>query len=711
MSDLFPTREAAAAEMQALAEQMAQADTAYHGDDAPLIDDAAYDALKRRYMRLYAQFPEAAPASGPHNRVGAAPAAGFGKVQHRVPMLSLDNAFDDSDVEDFVGRIRRFLKLTDDEPVDIVAEPKIDGLSFSARFENGVFAQAATRGDGQEGEDITANLRTIAAFPQTLSGTTVPAVLDVRGEVYMARADFLALNARHQQTGGKLFANPRNAAAGSLRQLNPEITRHRPLSLFCYAWGELDGWEPEQHWQYLEQLRAWGFPTNPDVRLCHSAAGMIAAYRALGERRAELPYDIDGMVYKVNRVDWQKRLGFIARAPRWAIAHKYPAEQAQTRLEHIEVQVGRTGVLTPVAHLQPVTVGGVVVSRATLHNEDEIRRLDVRIGDTVIVQRAGDVIPQVVEVVLDLRPQSPEPEPFAFPHRCPVCDSEAVRPEGEVAWRCSGGLTCEAQAKERLKHFVSRNAFDIEGLGDKAVEEFWADGRVHRPSDIFLLPGDSRAEFLLKPLSRKDGWGKTSEQKLYRAIEGRRTIALERFLFALGIPQIGQATARLLAQHYERFEALQSAVLAATAEDGSPNPDSTSYQDLINVETIGPAVVQELVAFFHQPHNREELDRLLAVLTIEPFLRRDISGSLIAGKTVVFTGTLQRMSRSEAKSRAQDLGAKVAGSVSAKTDLVVAGPGAGSKLKQATELGVAVMDEDAFFDWIDGTGPGPDGLS
>lgn len=700
MSDLFPTPADAAAEMKSLAEQMAKADTAYHGNDAPEMDDAAYDRLKRRYMRLYAQFPDQAPAEGPHNRVGSAPAAGFGKIRHRVPMLSLDNAFEDSDVEDFVARIRRFLKLEDDQPVEIVAEPKIDGLSFSARFENGVLVQAATRGDGQEGEDITENLKTIAQFPHRLDGDDIPAVLEVRGEVYMARADFLALNARHQQTGGKTFANPRNAAAGSLRQLNPEVTRARPLSAFCYAWGEIDGWEPEQHWQYLSQLKAWGFPTNPDVVLCASAAEMIAAYRSLGERRASLPYDIDGMVYKVNRVDWQKRLGFIARAPRWAIAHKYPAEQAQTRLEAIEIQVGRTGVLTPVAHLEPITVGGVVVSRATLHNEDEIRRLDVRVGDTVVVQRAGDVIPQVVEVVLDLRPASPEPELFAFPHRCPVCDSEAVRPEGEVAWRCSGGLTCEAQAKERLKHFVARNAFDIEGLGDKAIEEFWLDGRVRRPSDIFVLPGDPRPEFLLKPLSRKDGWGKTSEQKLYKAIEGRKTISFERFLFALGIPQVGQATARLLAQHYETFEALQHAVLSATAEDGTPRQDSASYQDLINVETIGPAVAQELVAFFHQPHNTEELARLLAVLSIQPFVRQDTSGSVIAGKTIVFTGTLQRMSRSEAKSRAQDLGAKVAGSVSAKTDLVVAGPGAGSKLKQATELGVAVMDEDAFFDWI-----------
>jgi DNA ligase (NAD+) len=686
--------------MAELAALMTQADLEYHQNDAPSLDDAAYDALKAEYFDLYEQFPEQAPEKGPHNSVGAAPASGFGKIAHAVPMLSLDNAFDETDVANFTARIRRFLKLDDAEPLAFVAEPKIDGLSFSARFENGKFVSAATRGDGRTGEDITANLATIAAFPQKIAAETPPTVLEIRGEVYMARADFLALNDRQAAHNGKTFANPRNAAAGSLRQLDAEITRSRPLSLFCYAWGEIDGYDPASHWDYLTQLAAWGFPTNPDVRHCHSDADLIAAYNNLGARRADLAYDIDGMVYKVDRVDLQKRLGFIARSPRWAIAHKFAAEQAQTVLERIEIQVGRTGVLTPVAHLRPITVGGVVVRRATLHNADEIARLDAREGDTVTVQRAGDVIPQVVQVSLENRPETSQP--FVFPHHCPVCGAEALRPEGEVAWRCSGGLTCEAQARERIKHFVSRNAFDIDGLGDKAVEAFWSDERVRCPSDIFKLPQEDRAAFIGRPLSAKEGWGKASANKLYAAIEERKTISLERFLFALGIPQVGQSTARLLAQHYESFDALAQAIGDATDQNsGLPNPETKAYQDLINVESLGPAVANELAAFFHEQHNREELARLTGVLFIQPFQAAHSENALLDGKTIVFTGTLERMSRGEAKSRAQTLGAKVAGSVSSKTSLVVAGPGAGSKLKKAEELGVAVMSEDAFFDWID----------
>lgn len=682
------TRDEAAAELERLATDIAHHDRLYHQNDAPEISDADYDALKRRNDAIEARFPDLVRTDSPSVRVGAAPAAGFGKIRHAVPMLSLDNAFADEDVAEFVARIRRFLRLSDDEPVEIVAEPKIDGLSFSARYEHGVFVQAATRGDGTEGEDITANIATIAhGLPQRLNTLLPPAVLEVRGEVYMRRDDFLKLNARHDQTGGKTFANPRNAAAGSLRQLNPEVTKSRPLSLFCYAWGEVQGYEAETHWGFLSQLKDWGFPTNPEATLCNGADAVLKVYRDVQARRADLPYDIDGVVYKVNRIDWQKRLGFVSRAPRWAIAHKFPAEQAQTVLEAIEIQVGRTGVLTPVAHLRPVTVGGVVVSRATLHNEDEINRLDVRVGDSVLVQRAGDVIPQVVEVITALRPAASQP--FTFPHTCPDCGSQAVREEGMVAWRCTGGLICPAQAKERLRHFVSRNAFDIEGLGEKSIGELYDEGRIHSPVDIFRLEATDKTS--LKPLRGKDGWGTTSVEKLFAAINERRDISLERFIFALGIPQVGQTTARLLAQHYGTFEKLREAVESITDET------SPAYAEIINIESIGKAVAQELIGFFTEDHNRTVLDALLAEVTPREAEKVQAEGSPIAGKTVVFTGTLETISRNEAKARALSLGAKVAGSVSAKTDIVVAGPGAGSKLKKAEELGLTVMTEEEFF--------------
>jgi len=692
------TRDEAVAELERLARDIAHHDVLYHQHAAPEISDAEYDALKQRNDAIEARFPDLVRPDSPSRRIGAAPAPGFAKVRHAVPMLSLDNAFDEDDVRDFVARIRRYLKLDEGAPVELAAEPKIDGLSFSARYENGVFVQGATRGDGTEGEDITNNLRTIATLPLRLDTADPPAVLEVRGEVYMRRDEFFALNERQAERGEKVFANPRNAAAGSLRQLDPAVTRRRPLKLFAYSWGQVVGYEAETHWAFLEQLGRWGFPTNPEARLCTTAEEVLAVYHEIFAKRPDLPYDIDGIVYKVNRVDWQKRLGFISRAPRWAIAHKFPAEQAQTRLEKIEIQVGRTGTLTPVAHLTPVTVGGVVVSRATLHNEDEIRRKDVRVGDTVIVQRAGDVIPQVVGVVLDQRPA--DAEEFRFPHQCPQCGSQAVREEGMVAWRCTGGLICPAQATERLKHFVSRDAFDIEGMGAKNIEAFYKEGRIASPQDIFRLR--KKDDGSLTPLSAKEGWGPTSARKLYDAIDARREIPLERFLYALGVPQVGQATARLLAAHYETLEALEQAMAAATAADGTPDTESEAYKDLINVETIGPAVAHELVAFFHEPHNQEVLAELKTELTILPFARRDTGDSPIAGKTIVFTGNLERMSRSEAKSRAQDLGAKVAGSVSGKTDIVVAGPGAGSKLKKAEELGVTIMDEDSFFDMIGG---------
>lgn len=687
------TREEAAAELQRLAREIAHHDRLYYQHDAPEISDADYDALKRQNEAIEARFPDLVQPDSPTHKVGAPAAAGFRKVRHAVPMLSLDNAFADGDVYDFVGRVRRFLKLGDSAAVEIVAEPKIDGLSFSARYEHGKFVQAATRGDGAEGEDITANLRTLKDLPDRLNTLLPPDVLEVRGEVYMSRADFLALNERQAERGGKTFANPRNAAAGSLRQLDPAITAQRPLSLFCYAWGEIKGYEATTHWGFLDQLRDWGFPVNPERKLCKGAEAVLAFYRDIGERRAQLPYDIDGIVYKLNRVDWQKRLGFVSRAPRWAIAHKFPAEQAMTVLNHIGIQVGRTGVLTPVANLEPVNVGGVMVGRATLHNEDEIARLDARDGDTVIVQRAGDVIPQVVGVVLDKRPA--DSVPFTFPHTCPTCGSTAVREDGAVAWRCTGGLICPDQAVERLIHFASRNAFDIEGLGDKNIRAFYEEGRIRSPQDIFRLRDKDTGS--LTPLRSKDGWGPVSATKLYDAIDARRAVPFERFIFALGIPQVGQATARLVAQHYGDLATLR----AAFAGD-DVGPESDAYKDLINVETIGPAVADELIAFLREDHNKQVLDALQAELTIQPFERRDVSGSPIAGKTIVFTGTLERMSRGEAKNRALDLGAKVAGTVSAKTDLVVAGPGAGSKLKKAEELGVEVMTEDAFFDMIGG---------
>lgn len=677
-------KDQAQAELERLAAEIRHHDRLYHQQDAPEISDAAYDALKRQLLALEAQFPDLAPANSPTQTVGAAPAQGFGKIRHAVPMLSLDNAFSAEDVAEFLGRIRRFLRLADTEPVELVSEPKIDGLSFSARYDQGRLVHAATRGDGQEGEDITANLRTIKGLPTDLRNA--PPVLEVRGEVFMRREDFLRLNAAQAEKGGKTFANPRNAAAGSLRQLDSRITAERPLSLFCYGWGELQGYEPPTQGQFLQDLRGWGFPTNPESRICQDEADLLAHYREIEAQRATLPYDIDGMVYKVNRVEWQKRLGFVARAPRWATAHKFPAEQARTRLDRIEIQVGRTGVLTPVAHLEPVTVGGVVVSRATLHNEDEIKRLGVREGDTVLVQRAGDVIPQVVAVVEDAERGA---KPFDFPHACPVCGSQAVREDGEVAWRCTGGLICPAQAVERLKHFVSRHAFDIEGLGAKNIEAFWTEGRIKTPADIFRLEEKDRGS--LTPLSAKEGWGATSARKLYAAIAERRTIALERFLFALGIPQVGQATARLLAQHFGTLDALRTVVEAAQ------DKDSEARKDLLNIETIGPAVADELVGFFTEGHNKTLLDDLAQQLSIQPFEQRDTSASPIAGKTLVFTGTLTQLGRAEAKARAQDLGAKVAGSISAKTDLVVAGPGAGSKLKKAEELGVKVIDEDAFL--------------
>ncbi|HET8726662.1 MAG TPA: NAD-dependent DNA ligase LigA, partial [Alphaproteobacteria bacterium] len=622
-------------------------------------------------------------------RVAAAAAPGFRKVRHAVPMLSLGNVFDDDDVGEFVGRIRRFLSLKPDDPLDIVAEPKIDGLSCNLRYENGRLVQAATRGDGAEGEDVTANILTLEDVPKRLDGA--PAILEIRGEVYMDRAEFVALNERQAERGKPLFANPRNAAAGSLRQLDARITADRPLGFFGYAWGETSEPLGETQWAVRDRFKEWGFRLNEPARLCADIDGMLAHYREIGASRSELPFDIDGVVYKVNRLDWQERLGFVSRAPRWATAHKFPAEQAQTVLNDISIQVGRTGALTPVAHLEPITVGGVVVARATLHNEDEIARKGVRIGDTVIVQRAGDVIPQIVAVV-ENRPRGSKE--YVFPDTCPECGSDAVRPEGEAVRRCTGGLICPAQAVERLRHFVSRDAFDIEGLGDKQIRAFYEDGRVKQPADIFTL--EKREAQRLDKLVNKPGWGKKSIENLWRSIEARRTIALDRFIYALGIRQVGQATARLLARHYHTLDAWRAAMIDAADETGE------AYAELTNIDQIGSSVAGDLTAFFAEEHNLEALNNLLAEVTVELFEAPRAVASPVAGKTVVFTGTLETMSRPEAKAKAESLGAKVAGSVSAKTDYVVVGADAGSKATKARALGVTTLAEQEWLDLIAG---------
>ena len=627
---------------------------------------------------------------GPSRRVGAAPAEGFGKVRHRLPMLSLGNAFDREEVAEFFARIRRFMGLDPDEPVEIVAEPKIDGLSISLRYEGGRFVQAATRGDGTEGEDVTANVATLGDLPKTLEGEA-PAVLEVRGEIFLRHDDFAALNRQQEASGGKIFANPRNAAAGSLRQLNVAVTASRPLKLFAYALGEVSDAVAASHWDLLRRLQAWGFPTNPEARVCADLGAVMAFYGELLGRRVDLPYDIDGIVYKVNRFDWQERLGFVSRAPRWAIAHKFPAEQAETRLNEITIQVGRTGALTPVANLEPITVGGVVVGRATLHNEDEIARKDIREGDRVIIQRAGDVIPQVVSVVKDKRPKGSKA--FVFPKSCPCpLETPTHREEGEAVRRCTGELACPYQKAEHLKHFVSRDAFDIEGLGGKHVEAFLAEGLIATPADIFRL-GEKAAE-----LAEREGWGEQSVQNLLRAVEARRTISLERFIYALGIRQVGQSTAKLLARNYGGVDAFRAAMTEAA------DPEAAAYGDLINIDQIGPAVAADLIAFFAEPHNLAALEDLTGQLTeITAPETLDTGDSPIAGKTLVFTGTLSAMGRSEAKAKAESLGAKVAGSVSRKTDFVVVGADAGSKARKAEALGVAVLSEE---EWLELAGAG-----
>ncbi|MEO0410722.1 MAG: NAD-dependent DNA ligase LigA [Pseudomonadota bacterium] len=648
----------------------------YHGEDDPAISDAAFDALVRRNEAIETRFPHLIRKDSPSRQVGAKASSKFAKVQHRVRMLSLGNAFNEEDVTEFLARIRRFLKADEDTQIALMAEPKIDGLSISLRYEDGALVQAATRGDGSEGEDVTANIRTIEEIPQTLVGD-VPAVCEIRGEIYMSKADFTALNERQIAEEKSAFANPRNAAAGSLRQLDPSITASRPLKFFAYAWGDMSALPFAAHSEALEWLENLGFPTNPLSKRCNSVADLLSVYKHIEIVRGELEYDIDGVVYKVDDLALQDRLGFVAKAPRWAIAHKFPAEKAITVLLGIDIQVGRTGALTPVAKLEPVTVGGVVVSNATLHNEDEIARKDVRIGDHVRIQRAGDVIPQVIEPLLEKRPKGAQP--FEYPTHCPVCGSEAVREDGEVVRRCTGGLICNAQVVERLKHFVSRRAFDIEGLGSKHIAAFHEDGLVQSPADIFRIKVQRGA------LDGKEGWGDQSIDNLISAIEERRTIALDRFLFGLGIRHVGEVTARDLAKAFETLGAIED---IARSEGGA--------EALSDVDGIGTVVAEAIVAFFHEPQNRAVVDDLRSELTIEPY-KNEQTGSTFEGQTLVFTGSLEQLSRAEAKSQAEKLGAKVSGSVSSKTSLVIAGPGAGSKLKKAEELGVEVIDEE---EWI-----------
>jgi DNA ligase (NAD+) len=693
VEDLTP--EQAEVELERLAAEIADHDKRYFQEDAPTISDADYDALRQRNLAIEQRFPDLVRPDSPSRRVGAKPSGRFRKVRHSVPMLSLGNAFTEEDVVDFFARVRRFLGLSPEHEIPFTAEPKIDGLSSSLRYERGELVLGATRGDGAEGEDVTANIRTIHEVPQRLP-KGVPEVIEVRGEVYMTHADFAALNKREAERGGRVFVNPRNTAAGALRQLDPKMTAARPLRFFAWGWAEMSKMPADTQFGVLKAIKSWGFPLNPLITRGTTVEEALDFHRTVEGERASLGFDIDGVVYKVDDLKLQQRLGFVSREPRWAIAHKFAAEKATTILEGIEIQVGRTGALTPVAKLKPVTVGGVVVQNASLHNEDYIAGIgndgepirdgkDIRIGDTVIVQRAGDVIPQIVDVVIEKRAKGARR--YKFPEKCPVCGSDALREhaaDGAVdsVRRCTGALICPAQAVERLRHFVGRDTFDIEGLGFKQVEAFYRDGLIKHPSDIFRL----RPEMLEK----REGYKETSIGNLMRAIEARREIDLNRFIHSLGVRHIGETNARLLARHFGSFSALRK--VATEAAHG----DQEAIAEIDGIQGIGPIVAEAILQFFREDHNQEELDRLLKEVKVRA-MEAVVSDSPVAGKTVVFTGSLVRMTREEAKAMAERLGAKVAGSVSAKTDLVVAGPGAGSKLKKAAELGVEVIDEDAWF--------------
>ena len=671
-------------QLEFLAKEIEKADIAYYQNDEPYLDDAKYDELRHLNNALEAKFPHLIRDDSPSRRVGAKIKSEFKKVELAVPMLSLADIFNSEELHDFILGIKRFLNTSDD--VVFSAEPKMDGLSFSAMYENGVFVKGSTRGDGKVGEDITENLKVIKGFPLYLEGS-VPEIFEVRGEVFMSKAQFLALNEQNERDNKKTFANPRNAAAGSLRQLDARITEKRNLSFVVYTWGEVSSvvWNTQE--EFLAFVKKLGFPVNPYNKICKNEDDLLHSFNDLMENRAQLPYDIDGIVYKVNNLELQKRLGFLTRTPRWAVAHKFPAEKAITRLNNIRIQVGRTGALTPVADLEPVNVGGVLVSHATLHNEDEIKRKDIRIGDIVVVQRAGDVIPQIVEVLFDKREK--ELEEFKFPTVCPLCGAHAIREEDEAVRRCTGGLTCPQQAVERLKHFVSRDAFNIEGLGDKVIEDFYNEKIIKTPYDIFTLEDRNKPQDLFSlteslNLENRDGWGKKSVSKLFEAINKSKKISLQKFIYALGIRQVGGATAYLIAKHYHNFRDFMKAMI------------DRDIALLISIDGIGPQMALDIVEFFKEEHNIEVINNLLSVIDVENFDEVINNDSLLAGKTVVFTGTLTKFTRNEAKSLALKNGAKVSGSVSGVTDFVVAGENAGSKLKKAEELGIKVISEEEF---------------
>tara|TARA_R110002051_G_scaffold57104_9_gene105872 strand:- start:8280 stop:10427 length:2148 start_codon:yes stop_codon:yes gene_type:complete len=695
------TQDQASLELAYLGKRLLQANRDYHTDDAPTLSDADFDALKRRYQAIETRFPHLRLENSPSDQVGASPSDGFRKVQHAQRMLSLENAFTDTDIHDFDERIRKFLGLRPDETLLFTAEPKIDGLSLSLRYVDGTLVEAATRGDGAIGENVTENARTIADIPHKVSG--VPAILEVRGEVYMSSEDFASLNARQTAAGAKTFANPRNAAAGSLRQLDPSITEQRPLKFFAYAWGEISAPFAATQFAAIETLKSYAFQTNPLTKICASPNEMIAHYREIEAKRASLGYDIDGVVYKVDDLELQRRLGFRSTTPRWAIAHKFPAELAWTKLIDIEIQVGRTGALSPVARLFPVTVGGVVVSNATLHNEDyiagrdgkgvEIRDgRDIRIGDWVQIYRAGDVIPKIKDV--DISRRDGTQKPFKFPKTCPECRSTAIREDGDAVRRCTGGLICPAQAVERLKHFVSRGAFDIEGLGAKQIEQFYKDGWIKNPADIFTLK--ARYGNGLQQLKNREGWGAKSAQKLFEAIESKRDIPFRKTLFGLGIRHVGDASSGLIAGHFVTWQTMETALAMAEIGNGP------IWDDLLGIDGVGEVMATSLITAFQNPAERASIDQLISELRVQDAAIPKASGSPVSGKTVVFTGTLERMSRAEAKARAEALGAKVSGSVSAKTDILIAGPGAGSKAVKAESLGVLIIGEDTWLDMIAG---------
>ena len=681
------TLEEAEEEILRLYKEIEDNNILYYKENSPKVSDAVYDAMFLRLQQIEQKFPELLHADSPTQNVGAKPSEKFTTITHSVPMLSLANAFSKEDLQQFIARIRRFLGFLETEQVVFFCEPKIDGLSFSARYEKGQFILGATRGDGKQGEDITGNLKTLIGFPKKLEGENIPEILEIRGEVYMAHEEFTALNKAQEAAGGKLFANPRNAAAGSLRQLDSSVTKSRNLRYFAYGIGEVSASLATTHSATIKKLQEFGFTVNPLNQQQDSVDALLTYYDDIYERRPELSYDIDGIVYKVDRLDWQERLGTVSRSPRWAVAHKFPAEQAKTTLEHIRIQVGRTGALTPVAELKPITVGGVQVSRATLHNQDEIQRKDIREGDVVTIQRAGDVIPQVVSV--DKNKRKKVSQAFVFPTHCPICGSKAVREEDEAITRCTGGLICPAQSVERLKHFVSRNAFNIEGLGARQIEAFWQDGSIKEPADIFTLEArDTESD---SPIKNREGWGEKSAENLFEAIKDKQKISLDRFIFALGIRYIGENNARLLANNYLSYPQWKKMMLEAC------DIGSSAFKELLNIDGVGEKVAKSLIEFFAEEHNIAVLEKLEAHLTITDVALKQDHSSPISGKTIVLTGTLSKMTRSEAKARAEKMGAKVTNSVSKKTDYVIAGQEAGSKLTKAKELGVEVLDEDAWI--------------